>query len=190
LGNNGRVSQVGLVRMELREFDRSGRKTPYAIEGSEYNVDVDMVIEAIGQRPDTSMIKNGTVMIARGGTIVADPRTLITEQEGIFAGGDVVTGAATVIEAIAAGQRAASSINRYLQGKELSPLVERGGKYEPTTIPSVPPTEEETQEKSRIRISEIEPKERVASFKEVVLEYSPEEAMEEAKRCLRCDLSD
>jgi NADH-quinone oxidoreductase subunit F len=189
LGSNGRVSRLELVRMELREFDRSGRKTPYAIEGSEYNVDVDMVIEAIGQRPNTSMIKNGTVKIARGGTIVADPRTLGTEQEGVFAGGDAVTGAATVIEAIAAGQRAASSINRYLQGKGLSPLVERGGKYKPITIPSVPPTEEETQEKSRIRISEIEPKERVASFKEVVLEYNSEEAIEEAKRCLRCDLS-
>ena len=188
LGNNGRVSALELVRMELREFDRSGRKTPYAIEGSEYNIDVDMVIEAIGQRPNTSMFKNGTVKIARGGTIVADPRTLATEQEGVFAGGDAVTGAATVIEAIAAGQRAASSINRYLQGKELSPLVERA-KYKPITIPSVPPTDEETREKSRVRISEIEPKKRVASFREVVSGYSPEEAMEEAKRCLRCDLS-
>jgi NADH-quinone oxidoreductase subunit F len=187
LGDNGRVSGLELTHMELREFDRSGRRTPYAIEGSEYKVDVDTVIEAIGQRPDTSLIRDGEVKVARGGTIVADPRTLATEQKGIFAGGDAVTGAATVIEAIAAGQRAASSIRRYIQGKELSPLVERDG-YEPITIPSIPPTEEETQEKTRVRISQIEPKERVASFNEIVSNYSPEEAMEEARRCLRCDL--
>jgi len=187
-GSNGRVSRLELVRMELREFDRSGRKTPYPIGGSEYKVDVDMVMEAIGQRPDTSLIKNRKVKIAKEGTIVADPRTLATKQEGVFAGGDVVSGAATVIEAIAAGQRAASSINRYLQGKELSALVERD-KYEPITIRSIPPTEEETREKSRVGISEIEPKERVTSFEEVVSGYSPEEAMEEAKRCLRCDLN-
>jgi len=187
LGDNGRVSELELVRMELREFDRSGRRTPYAIEGSEYKVAVDMVIEAIGQRPDTSLIKDGELKIGRGGTIIADPRTLATEQKGIFAGGDAVTGAATVVEAIAAGQRAASSIRRWLQGKELSPLVERDG-YEPIAIPSILPTEEETQEKAKVRISEIEPKERVASFKQAVSGYSPEEAMEEARRCLRCDL--
>ena len=187
LGDNGRVSGLELVRMELREFDRSGRRTPYAIEGSEYKVAVDMVIEAIGQRPDTSLVKDGELKIARGGTIVADPRTLATEQKGIFAGGDAVTGAATVVEAIAAGQRAASSIRRWLQGKGLSPLVERDG-YEPIAIPSILPTEEETQEKAKVRISEIEPKERVASFKQAVSGYSPEEAMEEARRCLRCDL--
>jgi len=187
LGDNGKVSALELVRMELREFDRSGRKTPYSIEGSEYHVDIDIVLEAIGERPDTSLIKDGEVAVARGGTVIADSRTLGTEQEGIFAGGDAVTGAATVIEAIAAGQRAASSIRKYLRGEELSPLIERDG-YEPITIPSVPPTEEETREKARVRISEIELKGSVSSFKEIVLEYSPEEAMEEASRCLRCEL--
>jgi NADH-quinone oxidoreductase subunit F len=187
LGDNGRVSGLELVRMELGEFDRSGRRTPRAVEGSEYEVDVDMVIEAIGQRPDTSLIKDGGIKIDRGGTIVVDGRTLATEQKGIFAGGDAVSGAATVVEAIAAGQRAASSIKRWLQGKELSPLVERDG-YEPIAIPAIPPTEEETQEKARVRISEIEAKERVASFKQVVSGYGPEEAIEEASRCLRCDL--
>jgi len=187
LGNNGRVSGLELVRMELREFDRSGRRTPYTIEGSEYKVAIDMVIEAIGQRPDTSLVKDGGLKVARGGTIVADRRTLATEQKGIFAGGDAVTGAATVIEAIAAGQRAASSIRRWLQGKELLPLIERDG-YEPITISSTPPTEEETQEKARVKILEVEPEERVASFREIVSGYSPEEAMEEARRCLRCDL--
>ncbi|GAI08175.1 unnamed protein product, partial [marine sediment metagenome] len=100
---------------------------------------------------------------------------------------DAVTGPQTVIEAIAAGQRAASSIRRYLQRKELSPLVERNG-YEPIAISSVPPSDEETREKARIKASEIAMSSRKTSFKEVTLTYSPDEAIEEASRCLRCDL--
>ncbi len=187
LGKNGKVSGLECIRMELKEFDRSGRRTPYPIEGSEYMVDVDTVIEAIGQRPDTSFIKDNDIKLGRGGTIIADPRTLATDRSGIFAGGDAVTGPWTVIEAIAAGQRAACSIKRYLQGKELTPLVERDG-YKPIAISSVPPTDEETKERARIRAAEIAITDRKGSFKEIVLPYTPEEAREEASRCLRCDL--
>jgi len=81
----------------------------------------------------------------------------------------------------------ASSIRRYLQGKELSPLVERDG-YKPIAISSVPPGDEETQEKARIQSSEIVMSERRTSFKEITLPYTPNEAVEEASRCLRCDL--
>jgi len=112
---------------------------------------------------------------------------LATGRKGVFAGGDAVTGPQTVIEAIAAGQRAASSIKRYLQGKTLSPLVERDG-YEPIAYSSVPPSDEETKEKARIRASEIAMSQRKTSFKEITLTYSPEAAVEEASRCLRCDL--
>jgi len=187
LGNDGRVNGLECIRMELGEFDRSGRRTPSPIDGSEYVVDTDMVIEAVGQRPDTSFIKDNGIKMGRGGRVVADRRTLATGRKGIFAGGDAVTGPQTVIEAIAAGQRAASSIKRYLQGKELSPLVERDG-YEPIAYSSVPPSDEEAQEKARIRASEIAMSQRKTSFKEITLTYSPEEAVEEASRCLRCDL--
>ncbi|MBA7629834.1 Ferredoxin--NADP reductase [subsurface metagenome] len=187
LGHNGRAVGLECIRMELKEFDRSGRRTPYPIEGSEYTVDIDTVIEAIGQRPDTSFIKNNGIKIGRGGTVAVDRRILVTERKGIFAGGDAVTGPQTVIEAIAAGQRAASSIKRYLQGKEFSLLVERNG-YKPIAIPSLPPSEEETQEKARIKADEIPMSDRRTSFKEIVLPYSPEKAREEAARCLRCDL--
>ena len=187
LGNNGKVSGVECIRMELKEFDTSGRKTPYAIKVSEYTMNVDTLIEATGQRPDTSFLKGDGIGVAKGGTIVADPRTLATNHKGVFAGGDAVTGAATVIEAIAAGQRAASSIKRYLRGEALSPLVGRNG-YEPITIPSVPPTEEETKERPRVAIAEIRSADRKDSFKEAVLPYSPKEARNEASRCLRCDL--
>jgi len=187
LGKDGNVSGLECIRMALKEFDKSGRKTPYPVEGSEYSMDVDTLIQAIGQRPDTSFLKGDGIGLAKGGTIVADRRTLATGRKGVFAGGDVLTGPATVIEAIAAGQRAASSIKRYLRGEELSPLVERNG-YEPMTIPSTPPTEAETQEKARVMINEIPTAYKKTSFKETVLPYSPEEARDEASRCLRCDL--
>jgi NADH-quinone oxidoreductase subunit F len=187
VGNNGAVTGLECIRMELKEFDTSGRKTPYPIKGSEYTMNADTVIEATGQRPDTSFLSGDGIGVAKGGTIVADPRTLVTNRKGVFAGGDAVTGAATVIEAIAAGQRAASSIKRYLRGEKLSPLVERNG-YEPIAIPPVAPTEEELKESPRVEIAEVRSADRKASFKEIVLPYNPKEAKNEGSRCLRCDL--
>ncbi|MCJ7655467.1 MAG: FAD-dependent oxidoreductase, partial [Dehalococcoidia bacterium] len=187
LGNNGTVMGLECIRMELKEFDTSGRKTPYPIKGSEYTMNIDTLIKATGQRPDTSFLKGDGIGVAKGGTIVADPRTLATGRKGVFAGGDALTGAATVIEAIAAGQRAASSIKRYLQGEKLSPLVERNG-YEPIAIPPIAPTEEELKERPRVTIAEVRSTDRKPSFKEIVLPYNPKEAKNEASRCLRCDL--
>jgi NADH-quinone oxidoreductase subunit F len=187
IGNEGRVTGLKCVRMELKEFDQSGRRTPYIIEGSENLIEIDTVIEAIGQRADTSFIKDDEIQMGRGGAIVVDQRTLATRRKGIFAGGDIATGPQTVIEAIAAGQRAASSIRRYLEGKELSPLIERNG-YDPIVVSSIPPSDEETKTKPRIRAAEIDVYKRKTSFMEVKLAYSPEEAMAEASRCLRCDL--
>jgi NADH-quinone oxidoreductase subunit F len=187
LGNNGVVNGLECIRMELKEFDTSGRRTPNPINGSEYTMNFDTVIEATGQRPDTSFLDGDSIGVAKGGTIVADPRTLATNREGVFAGGDAVTGAATVIEAIAAGQRAASSIRRYLRGEKLSPLVERNG-YQPIAIPPTPPTEEELKERPRVAITEVSSSQRKGSFKELVLPYGPKEAKSEGSRCLRCDL--
>jgi NADPH-dependent glutamate synthase beta subunit-like oxidoreductase len=187
LSKNGKVEGIECVRMELREFDRSGRKTPYQIKGSEYTMNADTVIQATGQRPDTSFLKGDGIGTAKGGTIVADPRTLATGRKGVFAGGDAQTGPATVIEAIAAGQRAACSIRRYLDGEELSPLVQRNG-YEPIEVPSVMPAEEQLKEKHQIKIAEIAVADKKTSFRETVLPYSAEQAIEEASRCLRCDL--
>jgi NADH-quinone oxidoreductase subunit F len=187
LGNNGVVNGLECIRMELKEFDTSGRRTPNPINGSEYTMNFDTVIEATGQRPDTSFLGGDSIGVAKGGTIVADPRTLATNREGVFAGGDAVTGAATVIEAIAAGQRAASSIRRYLRGEKLSPLVERNG-YQPIAIPPTPPTEEELKERPRVAITEVSSSQRKGSFKELVLPYGPKEAKSESSRCLRCDL--
>jgi len=187
LGNNGVVTGLECIRMELKDFDTSGRRTPNPIDGSEYTMNFETVIEATGQRPDTSFLGGDGIGTGKGSTIVADSRTLATNRQGVFAGGDAVSGPATVIEAIAAGQRAASSIKRFLRGEPLSPLVERNG-YKPIDIPHIAPTEEELKERSRVPMKEVSSSDRKSSFKEVALPYNTTEARNEGSRCLRCDL--
>jgi len=186
LGRDGKAVGLECIRMELREFDRSGRRKPYPIAGSEYVVKADMIIEAIGQRPDSKFLEN-KIDFGKGGTISVNNRTLETSMKGVFAGGDVATGPATVTEAMAAGRRAASSIRRYCKDEELLPRPERPAE-ETFTVPPNPPTEEELKEKPRVLPARIPTKRRITSFKEVIKPYTTKEATEEAKRCLRCDL--
>jgi heterodisulfide reductase subunit A len=189
LGENGKVTGIELIDMELKAFDASGRRTPERIEGSQHTLSVDMVIGAVGQRPDTASMNLKGLTNPRSGRILADQRTLATSVKGVFAGGDAVTGPSLVIEAIAAGQRAASSIRAYLQGKELSNTVHRNG-YNPVPVSLTPPTKDETAIKPRIRILEIPISYRKTSFEEVEVGYNPRDAHNEASRCIRCDLKE
>lgn len=185
LSKDGKVS--GLEVMEVRAvFDDEGRFNPTFYEDRISVIEGDTIILAIGQSPDTSFIKEGDgIELARRGWIIADPRTLATNKEGVFAGGDAVIGPKSVVEAVAAGQRAACSIKRYLEGEELAPRVER----EDEKAFEIPPAvEEEVEEKNRVAILNVDPKRRKASFCEVTLGYTEEQAREEAGRCLRCDL--
>ena len=115
LGEDGQVAAVECIRMRLGEPDESGRRRPIPIEGSEFTTDLDAVILAIGEAPDLSLLPKG-MEVVEGNTIAVDPFTMETSLTGIFAGGDAVSGPATVIEAIVAGKRAAVSIDRYLKG--------------------------------------------------------------------------
>ncbi|MFX0115477.1 MAG: FAD-dependent oxidoreductase, partial [Candidatus Hodarchaeota archaeon] len=187
LSENGRVTGVECIRMELKEFDKSGRKVPYPIEGSKYTIPADMVIVAIGQRADPPIGEHNAVECKRG-WIVADPRTFCTTVDGVFAGGEAVTGSGTVIGAIAAGQKAAFSIKRYLEGKELIPRIEREDE-EVFELPIVE-EEKEIEPKSRVLIKHLHSKDRITSFEEIIVCYSPEEANMETKRCLRCDVKE
>jgi len=99
--------------MELGEPDESGRRRPIPIKDSEFTIPLDTMILAIGEAPDTSFLPKG-IEVTSQNTITVDPITLQTSLPGIFAGGDVVSGPATVMEAIVAGRRAASSIDEYL----------------------------------------------------------------------------
>ena len=116
--DKGWVRGIRCVRMELGEPDQSGRRSPIEIEGSEFDIECDVVIMALGTSPNP-LIASTThgLETNRRGCIVADDERGQTSREGIFAGGDTVTGAATVILAMGAGRRAAKAIDRYLQGK-------------------------------------------------------------------------
>jgi len=115
LGQNGKVTGMVCTKMVLGKLDASGRRTPIPIEGSEFEVEADLIIPAISQEPDLSFLHEGHGLeISKWNSFVIDERTMATNRPGIFAGGDAVTGPSTVIEAIAAGHRAADSIDRFL----------------------------------------------------------------------------
>ena len=114
LGENGRVSAVECIRMQLGELDESGRRKPIPIEGSEFTREMDMVILAIGEAPDLEFLPKEIERNVNG-TVWVNPITMETNLQGVFAGGDAVTGPASVIEAIRAGKCAAESIENYLK---------------------------------------------------------------------------
>ncbi|MGI5835379.1 MAG: NADPH-dependent glutamate synthase [Chloroflexota bacterium] len=112
------VKGLECIKMELGEPDASGRRSPVPIKGSEFVLDVDTVIMAIGTSPNPLVPRSTPGLeVSRRGTVVADPQTGKTTKEGVYAGGDVVTGAATVIEAMGAGKRAAAAIDEYVRAK-------------------------------------------------------------------------
>jgi NADPH-dependent glutamate synthase beta subunit-like oxidoreductase len=114
LGVNGEVSAVEFVRMKLGELDETGRRKPIPIEGSEFVKEADMVVLAIGEAPDLSFLPK-EIELNEDGTVWVNPLTMETTLKGVFAGGDAVTGPASIIEAICAGKIAASSIEYYLK---------------------------------------------------------------------------
>ena len=115
---NGKLVAVECIKMELGEPDASGRRRPIPIEGSNFIMEIDMAIEAIGQGPQKILLQNfPELKLNKWGYIEVDPETCATNIPGVYAGGDIVTGAATVIEAMGAGKRAAKAIHEYLSSK-------------------------------------------------------------------------
>ena len=115
---NGKVIGLECVEMELGEPDATGRRRPVAKEGSNFILDVDAVIIAIGNAPNP-LIRSTTKGLEanKKGCIIVDEETMATTKEGVYAGGDAVTGAATVIKAMGAGRKAATSIDEYIRNK-------------------------------------------------------------------------
>jgi NADH-quinone oxidoreductase subunit F len=178
---NGAVELI-CSRMELGAVDESGRRRPVPIKGNEFSLTFDTLIAAIGQMPEVP--EKFGLPLGRGNTIQVDADTLSTNREGVFAGGDVVTGPATVIEAIAAGRQAAIAIDKYLGGNGAIDETLAS----PEEVEILPGIEE--GEKHRISIPTLTLSERLGSFAEVELGLGEEMAIEEAKRCLRCDLEE
>jgi NADH-quinone oxidoreductase subunit F len=186
---NGHVKGMECIRMELGDYDESGRRRPVPVKGSEFVMEVDTIIPEVGYKPELTCFKpEEGFQITKVGTLSADPITLATHLPGVFAGGDVVTGPSTVVGAMADGYRAAISIDRHLKGKDLY----QDRVYRPLRRADVPKTETEIGEveaiKPRARMPYVGVGRRMRTFEEVNLGFSEETAIREAKRCLRCDL--
>ena len=187
LQQDGKVTGVECIRMELGEMDQSGRRSPIPISGTEFTLEFDTIIPAIGESPDTSFIHdNDDIKLSRWDTIITDEETGATSRKNVFAGGDVATGPSTIVKAIGSGKRAAESIDNYLQGKPVSReyKLSRPSVY----IPPVQLTEEEIEDARRAEIHRIPPEKRRKNFEEVALTLTKETAVIEARRCLRCEL--
>jgi NADH-quinone oxidoreductase subunit F len=186
LGNGGKVSALRCIKNELGEPDAGGRRSPKPVPGSEFTLDADMVIAAIGQAPDSSLLAEEVGVTEKRKQIIVDgPYTLVTTQPGVFAGGDAVTGPATVVEAISAGKRAAISMDLYLRGEPL-PSGEPPKMHEIAFLPR--PIIDKTRTFARSPRGSIPVDQRLKGFEEVNLVFSEEAATKEALRCLHCYL--
>jgi len=121
VGKDGKVTELESVKMALGEPDETGRRTPKPIEGSEFTSPFDMIILAIGESPSTESLPK-EIELGEGKVIVVDPLTMETSVPGVFAGGDCVSGPATVVQAIVDGKRAAKHIEEFLE-KAISELT-------------------------------------------------------------------
>jgi NADH-quinone oxidoreductase subunit F len=187
LSQNGELVGIECIRMELGEIDQTGRAKPVPIKGSEFTIKLDTLIVAIGEQSDVSFLgKDHGLEISKRNTIIVDTETLATSRDGVFAGGDAVTGPGTVIHAISAGKKASESIDRYLRGESLIRSYEATGPS--TYIEPVELSDEEIREIEPQEMPHLSPEERVKNFKEVELGFSEEMAVKEARRCLRCEL--
>jgi NADPH-dependent glutamate synthase beta subunit-like oxidoreductase len=179
LTRDGHKLKLECIRMELGEPDASGRRRPVPIKGSEYVTEYDTVIAAIGQR--TEIPAGFKVEAGKGNVVKADASTQ-TSRQGVFAGGDCVSGPATVIEAIAAGRKAAEAIDRYLGGKgDISELLVAQEEATHFTEHDLPP------EKKAV-FSHLSAKDRIHNFDEVELEVPTDIAVAECQRCLQCNV--
>jgi heterodisulfide reductase subunit A len=183
IAEDGRLSHLEFLSMELGEPDDSGRRRPVPVEGSESVMAADMVVLAIGLRPATSPFSN-ELETNRDETVKVNQETLETSIPSVFSGGDVVSGPASIVEAIGQGKRAAFCLDRYLRGESLAglhfderlPVVDKHSVIQRGDISTRDP----------IRAPEIPIAERVKSMAEVEGTLSEEEARSNANRCLDC----
>jgi NADH-quinone oxidoreductase subunit F len=178
------VTGILCQAQRLGDFDKSARRRPIPIEGSEFALDVDMVIPAIGEMPDiSSMNGSRNLSINKDGTVTVSA-DLATTREGVFAAGDVVLGPATVVTAVALGNKVAVAVDSFLKGKK---IVSPRFVSDYLDVPQIF-NPEEFVEARRPVMPELPVENRLRSVAEVQLGLDEETAREECKRCLRCDL--
>ncbi len=185
---DGKLTGVEFLKNELGKLDASGRRRPVPIKGSEHTIELDTLIVAIGEQMQAFEMEgaNSGVELTSWSTIKVNDHTLATSRPGVFSGGDSVTGPNTVVDAIAAGKKAAVMIDRYIRGEKLrqhSGVVQPDAYVAPEGM-----SEEEAGQVARAHCPSLAVGERTSSFVEVESALSVDDATREAKRCLRCDL--
>ncbi len=189
LTSGGKLTGVECIRMELGEPDSSGRRRPEPVEGSEFEIELDNLIVAVSGKPDLDFLgEEHGLSISKWNSLEVHPYTQMTNLEGVFAGGDVVTGPWMVIDAISAGKRAAAHMELFLNGEEVVPQYA-------VTVPNIEAVAaleltDEDMHLTRPDMPTMEVEKRLRDFAEVELGYTRGMAMKEARRCLRCDTED
>jgi NADPH-dependent glutamate synthase beta subunit-like oxidoreductase len=184
IGAKGKVTAMECIKMKLGQPDKSGRKRPVPVRGSEFTLDVDAVIVALGQESDWACLGAGCACeLTEWNSMQVDPVTLRTSRPDIFAGGDAVRGTASVIEAIADGKQAAISIDRFLKGEALA--AGRAKAWDPVTEVQ----KQKYDPAKRAKMPRLSAKARLTGFAEVQQGLSEAAAVQEAKRCLGCGMA-
>ncbi|WP_333871032.1 NAD(P)-binding protein [Desulforamulus putei] len=191
VGEQGSVTSLKCIKMQLGEPDASGRRRPVPVEGSEFEIPTDMVIIAIGQKLDkNSLLGSEEIVLNRRGNIDVNTSTMQTNIAWLFAAGDCVSGPATVVQALAAGRKAANSIDQFLKGQVVK-AVEHPFNCTRGTLDEIDPAEYADRERiPRTAMPTIEPDVRKVNFDEFELGFTPEMAKKEAERCLSCGCLD
>jgi NADH-quinone oxidoreductase subunit F len=190
LSLDGKLTGLRSLRNNLGEPDSSGRRRPVPIPGSEFDVNLDTLIVAISESSDTDCLTVASSMRIetddKTGTVVVNAETLCTNRPGVFAGGDIVTGPNTIVDAIAAGKKVAVMIDRYVRGEQLKQPA--SFKLPNVYIEPVDVDPEEISKIARVETPRADVVWRKRGFAEVEMALSLEEATCESRRCLRCDL--
>jgi NADH-quinone oxidoreductase subunit F len=183
LGNNGRMTGVEVQNQILGEFDRSARRRPIPQEDSNFVMEAEVLVPAIGQAIDLSW-SDGSGIKSNGNSTLAVNSGLATTRPGVFAAGDAVTGPATVIQAVAHGNQVALQVDHYLRTGEVEKMPVTAG----YSIVEQPFDLEDYAYAHRAEMPELSVAERQGNFEEVELGMDETTIREECKRCLRCDL--
>ncbi|MEN6350938.1 MAG: NAD(P)-binding protein [Syntrophomonas sp.] len=183
ISDEGRVAAIRLQKMQLGEADASGRRRPVPIPGEEEIIPLDTIIAAIGQQVNPAGFED--VRLNRWGAIDADEISFMTSMEGVFAGGDGVSGPGIAIEAIAQGRSAADAMIKYLRGEACE--------YRPRYLAEKQVTAEEftgMEKQPRVQQRHVDAEKRCRNFDLVTYRFSADEAIKEARRCLECGCAD
>ncbi|MDY6863582.1 MAG: FAD-dependent oxidoreductase [Thermodesulfobacteriota bacterium] len=189
LTKKGKVVGVECIRMELGEPDESGRRRPVPVEGSEFVMDCDILVPAIGQAIDLTLLEGeDKIKTTRKGTLIVDELTMQTSSPAVFSAGDCVTGPSALINACAGGKNAAMNIDCFINGKEFETSKDDYFDKFFEEVKVFDPTEKIgfLGGRKRLHLEMLPPLERKQTFDEVEKGYDHLEAMSEADRCLRC----